>query len=313
MPQPTPLPQQIKVFIETLGRKPDTLRTYRFVLKRKFLPAVGKDALLTPDTFTKYIQSIKDYKITTVNTYLVPVVALYSFWESPHLGTLKKITNHMLNLKKKKTLVKFNRKAIEDFINWCVNLNGDIFALRDRAFVITLADTGLRIHEACKLKRGQIDWEERRAFIEGKGGKEAVIRFSKRSIDAIKRYLQKRDQMKGNMKRNSPTPLADEPVFASHNINSKNKINPVSKDGMSKAIKGTVDGKIVGRMIEAGIDRSSFRMHDFRHYFVTRIYETKGMEAANDAGRHDNFDTTKRYTHIADKKKQQDYEDVFDR
>ena len=50
--------------------------------------------------------------------------------------------------------------------------------LRDRAFVFMLADTGLRIHEACGLKRKDVDWNEGRAVVIGKGDKEAVVRFS---------------------------------------------------------------------------------------------------------------------------------------
>ena len=44
--------------------------------------------------------------------------------------------------------------------------------------MLTLADTGLRVHEACKLQRGQVDWNEGRAVIVGKGNKQAVVRFS---------------------------------------------------------------------------------------------------------------------------------------
>jgi len=62
-------------------------------------------------------------------------------------------------------------------------------ALRDRAFIITLADTGLRVHEICELRRGDVDWNAGRAIIIGKGNKEAVIRFSARSMRALKDYL----------------------------------------------------------------------------------------------------------------------------
>jgi hypothetical protein len=34
--------------------------------------------------------------------------------------------------------------------------------LCDRALIVTLADTGLRIHAACALRRGQIDWASTR-------------------------------------------------------------------------------------------------------------------------------------------------------
>ncbi len=65
-------------------------------------------------------------------------------------------------------------------------------ALRDRAFVLTLADTGLRVHEACKLRRGDMDWNEGRAVIIGKGDKQAVVQFSTHSMKALQDYLSSR-------------------------------------------------------------------------------------------------------------------------
>ena len=62
-------------------------------------------------------------------------------------------------------------------------------AYRDRAFLLTLADTGFRVHEACKLRRGDVDWNEQHAIIIGKGNKQAVVRFTQRSLEAIKDYL----------------------------------------------------------------------------------------------------------------------------
>ena len=56
--------------------------------------------------------------------------------------------------------------------------------MRDRAFLLTLADTGLRVHEACNMRRGDIDWNEGRAVIIGKGDKQAVVRFSTRKYKA---------------------------------------------------------------------------------------------------------------------------------
>jgi integrase len=61
-----------------------------------------------------------------------------------------------------------------------------IFETQRQGILITLADTGLRVHEACGLRRGDLDWQEYRAIIVGKGNREAVIRFSERAIKALK-------------------------------------------------------------------------------------------------------------------------------
>ena len=50
-------------------------------------------------------------------------------------------------------LPNFDREAIEKVISYCEALGGNLIALRDRAIVLTLADTGLRLSEACSLRR----------------------------------------------------------------------------------------------------------------------------------------------------------------
>ena len=83
-------------------------------------------------------------------------------------------------------------------ITYCENLKSDeLDDLRDRAFVLTLVDTGLRISEACALRRGDIDWNEGRAVIIGKGDKQAVVLFSDRCMRAIKEYLVTRAKLDG--------------------------------------------------------------------------------------------------------------------
>jgi site-specific recombinase XerD len=162
-----------------------------------------------------------------------------------------------------------------------------LFALRDRAFVLTLVDTGLRISEACSLKRGDIDWLEQRAIIIGKGDKQALVRFSNRSIQALKDYLHARAVVDPN----SRTPLSSQPLFARHDIRASKKIRPVSAGGMWKAIKD--------RITEAGVDRGMVRIHDFRHYFVTMTYLVKqNLKLSQELARHESISTTNRYAHF---------------
>jgi len=78
--------------------------------------------------------------------------------------------------------------------------------------VLTLADTGLRVHEACKLRRSDMNWNEGRAAIIAKGDKQAVVRFSTRSMNALKDYLSSRAVLDGG----SGKPLPSLPLFASH-------------------------------------------------------------------------------------------------
>ena len=90
--------------------------------------------------------------------------------------------------------------------------------------MLTLADTGLRVHEACALRRGDIDWNEGRAVIIGKGDKQAVVRFSTRSMDALKEYLSLRSSLDGGFR----PPLASLPLFARHDKGAGKKIKPIT-------------------------------------------------------------------------------------
>ncbi len=95
---------------------------------------------------------------------------------------------------------------------------------RDRAFLYTLADTGLRVHEACGMRRGDLDWNEGRAIVIGKGDRQAVVRFSKRSLNALKDYLRARSTLDGASGR----PLSSLPLFARHDLGAGKKVKPVT-------------------------------------------------------------------------------------
>jgi integrase/recombinase XerC len=220
------------------------------------------------------------------------------FWGFINFANLAEIGGMIPHYTRKqgKRMVNFNREAVEQVIEYCSHLSGDLPALRDRAFVLTLADTGLRISEACALKRGDIDWQEARAIIIGKGDKQAVIRFSNRSVQAMREY----HTACAFIEPNTRIPLGSQPVFARHDIRASKKIKPISASGMWTAIKGDPKQGIKGRIVEAGVDRNLVRIHDFRHYFVTMTYLARGnLKLSQELARHNSIDTTNRYTHFS--------------
>ena len=284
---------QINHFLDTLDLSQNTIAAYRYALQR-FVQIVGKDAPLNVETYETFLVAIKDFSPSTKQIWRSAVLGLYTFCKSGDLAAMKGITKHYTR-KQGKRLVNFNREAIEQVIEYCSRLTGDLPALRDRAFVLTLADTGLRISEACALKRGDIDWQEARAIIIGKGDKQAVVRFSDRSIQAMREY----HTACTSIEPNTRLPLKSQPVFARHDIRASKKIKPISSSGMWTAIKGDPKQGIKGRIEEAGVDRSLVRIHDFRHYFVTMTYLAMGnLKMSQELARHESIDTTNRYTHL---------------
>lgn len=293
------LKTEIKRFLDTLDRSPRTISTYRNALEQ-FVYTVGEDAEMNIESYTAFLTAIKSKSPSTKGIYTTAVRQLYTFCKAGNSDELKEATKHYTRNQGKR-IVNFNREAVEKVIEHCASLSGDLEALRDRAFVLTLADTGLRISEACALKRSDIDWMEQRSIIIGKGDKQAVIRFSNRSIGSLKVYLHAR----ANIEPNSRTPLGSQPVFARHDIRASKKIRPITAGGMWKAIKSRIE--------DAGVERSAVRIHDFRHYFVTMSYMAKeNLKLSQELARHDSITTTNRYAHFGSETDKA-YDEIFNK
>ena len=284
---------KIKAFLDTFDRSPRTIFAYQNALNQ-FVATMGEDAELNLATYTKFLVSIKSKSPSTKRVYTTAVRKLYAFHKAWNSDELKEATEHYTRNQGKR-IVNFNREAVERVIAHCESLHADagsshrenLEALRDRAFVSTLADTGLRISEACGLKRSDIDWLEQRSIIIGKGDKQAVVRYSDRCIEALKAYLHARS----GVEPNSRTPLGSQPLFARHDIRASKKIRPISAGGMWKAIKERIE--------EAGVERNAVRIHDFRHYFVTMTYLVlEDLKMAQVLARHESIATTNRYAHF---------------
>ena len=193
----------------------------------------------------------------------------------------------------------FPRDEIESIIHYAKNLvnnpaedeRAHLRDLRDRAFLITLADTGLRVHEACTLRRGDIDWNEGRANIIGKGDRQAIVRFSGRAMSALKDYLSQRAKLDGASGR----PLTSLPLFARHDKGAGKKIKPITT---------TTGRNIVAQRVREALGPEAVGMitpHSFRHYFVTTVLLGSGgnLKLAQELARHKNIAVTQRYAHLS--------------
>ena len=136
--------------------------------------------------------------------FLTALVGFYEYLASEENApvNLVRIRSMLKRRQRKPTsrLPQFPREQIESVISYAnsmasVTVSDDkerLRQLRDRAFILTLCDTGLRISEACRLNRGHLDWAEGRAIVTIKGGRESLVRFSERALSAVKNYLNAR-------------------------------------------------------------------------------------------------------------------------
>jgi site-specific recombinase XerD len=176
--------------------------------------------------------------------------------------------------------------------------------LRDRALLFTLADTGLRVHEACNLRRGDLDWNEGRAVLIGKGDRQAVVRFSERSLRCLRQYLAARAQLDGATSR----PLSALPLFARHDRAAGARVLPISTTTARAIVRQRV-GQALGET-----HRGSITPHSFRHYFVTTVLRGSGgnLKLAQELARHRSIAVTQRYAHLSDDELDRGYYEIFD-
>lgn len=279
-----------------------TYITYGQALKA-FAEAVGEDAALNTETYITFLRRIRDMNPSTKALYSSAVIGFYNYCSANHpeinISALRQANKQYLQ-RAGSRLPNFDREAVENILNTALADRSSLLALRDRAFIVCLADTGLRISEACALRRGDIDWKENRTFVIGKGNKQALVRISQRTMQALKDYLAARAGLDGA----SGKPLASLPLFARHDRGAGDKVKPVQSHGMWAAVKQVA--------IRAGVDPASVRVHDFRHYFVTRVYTaSRDIKATKELARHADISTTSRYTHL-DGELDDLYQDVFD-
>jgi site-specific recombinase XerD len=309
-----------------LARSPNTARTYRNALnlfqqvlaQHELSPRYDPVSGLPEDAIAWFATSLKGNAPATERLYLTAVTGFYEFLAAEELTEVNLPRLRLLVRQRARRpgqrLPQFSRRAIEEIVDYAINIvitqaedeSGRLRNLRDRAFLITLADSGLRVHEACGLRRGDIDWREARAVIIGKGDQQAVVRFSRRALSAMRDYLSARAALDGASGR----PLPSLPLFARHDRGAGKKIKPIS----------TATGRnIVSQRVREALGSSpdvldAITPHSFRHYFVTAVLRGSGgnLKLAQELARHKNIAVTQRYAHLSDDELDQGYAEIFD-
>jgi integrase/recombinase XerC len=325
VPQMT-IRESISTYLDTvsLSRSPNTARTYRNALQAFIttLEAIGVDPETTPaseiseDWITDFARDLKSYAPASERLYLTASTGWYEFLASERLVAVNLPRIRMLIRQRARRpgqrLPQFPRTAIEIMVDYAKKLaraptedeRERLRNYRDRAFLLTLADTGLRVHEICGLRRGDLDWNESRAQLIGKGDRESVIRFSIRAIAAIKDYLSVRATLDGASGR----PLSSLPLFARHDRGAGSKILPITT---------TTGRAIVHKRAQEALgerDQGVITPHSFRHYFVTTVLRGSGgnLKLAQELARHRNISVTQRYAHLSNDELDQGYYEIFD-
>jgi integrase/recombinase XerC len=312
-------------YINTVAsaRSANTGRTYHNAMtafqlmlsEHEYPPDTTPISVLPEDALTWFIAVLKVYSPTTERLYLTALTGFYEYLSAERLCEINLPRIRMLIRQRARKpgqrLPQFPYTNIEIILEYANNIAltaapdhvNQLINLRDRAFLLTLADTGLRVHEACALRRGDVDWNEGRAVIIGKGNQQAVVRFSRRSLKAIRDYLSSRASLDGASGRT----LASLPLFARHDRGAGKKIKPITTTTGRNIVTQRVGEALGAEAI------GTITPHSFRHYFVTVVLRASGnLKLAQELARHKNIAVTQRYAHLSDDELDKGYWDIFE-
>lgn len=322
----TTLLQAIEKYLTSVAqaRSQNTARSYRNAMNafqltlaaQGFEPSSISVNRLDESAIAWFAADLKDYTPATEQLYLTAAAGFFEYLAAERLAEPNLPRLRMLIRQRSRhpgqRLPQFPYSDIEILLNYANNLASfpaqndaeRCINLRDRAFLLTLADTGLRVHEACALRRSDVDWNEGHALVIGKGDRQAVVRFSRRSLQALRDYLSARAALDGAAKR----PLPSLPLFARHDRGAGKKVKPIT----------TATGRniVAQRVVEALGESAAGAItpHSLRHYFVTTVLRGSGgnLKLAQELARHRSISVTQRYAHLSDDELDRSYSDIFD-
>lgn len=220
--------------------------------------------------------------ITTVNAYMISLRAFLHFCKKTHIKTGIEFSD--IELQK-------NRERKVEYLTWdelqsIVSSIGteDISDLRDRAIILTIFSTGLRVSELTALDIKNVNLDTMEFAILGKGRKVRVVYLTEWACDAIRAYLEKRED-------HFP------PLFIKHG-----KHFPVDAGADDVRFDRFLVTKMVSdRALKAGIVKP-VSAHTIRHSFATTLlWNGADLRSIQELLWHKNIATTQVYTHVTNK------------
>lgn len=288
----SPLERLVSDFLEYVevekGRSQKTLRNYDFYLKR-FLgqSGVSKPEHITLDCVRKFRvwlhRSVAGRaeaapKVSTQNYHLI---ALRSFLKYLAKRDIRTLAAEKIELAKHpdREVSFLEEDELERLLK--APKGGALGALRDRAILELLFSTGLRVSEIARLRVSDVRADRDEFSVTGKGGKRRIVFVSKEAREALKTYMEKRQD-------------ASDYLFVGHD----------------KAKRARADAPITPRSIERLVEKYAVQAgitkhvspHTMRHTFATDLLrggaDIRSVQAMLG---HASITTTQVYTHVTNR------------
>jgi integrase/recombinase XerC len=249
---PRQLPELIQLYLlrcQVEGKSDYTVRAYGESLRR-FVRALDEDgagldaSAVTAEHIYGYLGRFANLSLDTRHRYFREVRCFYNWLveagyveRSPFQG--------LRNVRLPQKIVRpFTAEDVRAILGACEE---GAAGRRDRAIVMTLLDTGLRVSELAQLTLDDLDLEDLRLrVLHAKGNKQRVVPFSTTCKSEIERYLKCRGAEPG-------------PLFCASSHGNLRKDVPLQTNGVKHLLRRL--GKKTGL--------AKVHAHRFRHSFAT--------------------------------------------
>ena len=154
---------------------------------------------------------------------------------------------------------------------------------RDFAIITLFLNCGMRLSELVGININDIDFEELKLNVIGKGNKERTIYLNKACVSAINDYLRVRP--KEGIKHDSK--FSEKALFLS--------------ERRTRISNRTVESIVTKQLMAAGLDTRKYSVHKLRHTAATLMYQYGQVDirALQELLGHESIATTEIYTHVS--------------
>ena len=253
---------------------------------KEFLETVNKDVVLVEKSdIKKYLNKLfeRDNKSYTISRKISSLKSFYKYLN------LKGIMNYnpMSNIKypkKEKLLPKFIQyNELEELLK--VSKDGQ-FGDRNNLIIELLYDTGVRVSELVNIKLSDIDFDNKKIRIMGKGSYERFAFFGENGYIALKKYINGlRIQLLDNKQ-------------SDYLILNKNGVK-ITPRGVAKIIDGLIENTSIKLKISP---------HTLRHTFATHLLDNGcDIRSVQEMLGHKNINSTQVYTHVTSERLKEVY------
>lgn len=250
----------------------DLIEYFEYLKKNNLSPTKS----IEPTHIRKMLSYIveKDFKKTSISRKISAIKTYITFLEK--FNYIKENFSELISIpKKSKVLPKImTKKEIDHLIKHIENSSKK--NLRDSALIELIYSTGLRVSEVSALTIGNINFDDFEIDVLGKGNKERIVMFNKKSKEKLLSYL-----------RNDKRSIAS-------------KSSPLFQNRFGSKLSTRSIQRILKKYLNFSGINSKYTTHTLRHSFATHLLEGGAdIKVIQQLLGHSSAETTKIYTHIS--------------